>query len=325
MKLIDQLLAALRTRFRLVAILLFAISLAFSREAQADKTLTINQTGDGYGTVNVFPAPLSQNGNEYTYPDNEEVGAYALAKDGSLFWAWTGDFDEDHDSEVVVYMNANKTIQVEFKFNGGPNVSAAQGISPFTGYSSRVTSTKFEFESGKEFVDGLIDITTEYGGIKNLFVFSHGWEYQSQFGAAHDGGFVADTGAHDFYGQTLPTDDADARDVGDLRNAVSSDSIKFVTPTGQAYANGARNQLFFEGCHVYEIGGFALAMKGVTDCHTVAPCGICWEEDIGSGYVIFGSGAENFAESQDPDYDGFRKRKADDNSQVDLGSTFEVP
>lgn len=178
-----------------------------------------------------------------------------------------------------------------------------------------------------DLISGLEYVTEYFGGIKHFRIFSHAWVYQSSVGSVHSGGVWASQSIDNsgFYGTVQGTDDAAARDVGDLQDKVSGHYVKFVPPIPAYYSIGSRNLVFVEGCHVFETGSFVTDLRGVTDCHVVAPCGASSEADIGSGFVEFSSAAENYAELQDSDYDGWKKSKANDASIENLGSSFTVP
>lgn len=185
----------------------------------------------------------------------------------------------------------------------------------FEGYATRATGeNKFSFATGKEFLEGLVDACENGTSIGKLYVFSHGWVYQSTSGAAHGGGFYGggpdDSG---FYGTEQATDDGDARYICEGWPSLQS----LINDGVAVFAEDCK--IFMEGCHVGEIGDFASWLGSTTGCTIAAAYGISFEHAIGSDFVEFESGPGNLAEKNDPDYDKWK----DDGSEC--GKYYKVP
>jgi hypothetical protein len=215
--------------------------------------------------------------------------------------ATCGDNDEGDDIDVVVY-----TV-VDISACG-----KTEGC--FEGYGQRVTgSNRYLFGTGKEFLDGLVQATSDNGSIGNLYIFSHAWLYQSSTGISHGGGFwgqgSGDPSLAYFNGQTISGDHADARDLDDLEALINNESIRFAPDC----------IIFIEGCHVGEIGSFVSNLSSLTGRTIISAYGDSTEYELGTNWVKFRSAPENSAESNNPDYDGWKS------GSTELGTYITVP
>ncbi len=182
-----------------------------------------------------------------------------------------------------------------------PNVASVSAYSTqqgvFAGYAQRCTPGKmFAFATGKQFLEGLVAKTTEYGQIGDLYIFSHAWSYQSQSGATHNGGFYG--GGPDnsgFYGSPSYLDHADARTLAHLQTAINNGTIKFAPD----------KKIFLEGCHIGEIGTFVAGLSQMTGRVIISACGGSEEKTDGNGKIYFQSAPRVWEEQVDPDYDGW--------------------
>lgn len=166
----------------------------------------------------------------------------------------------------------------------------------FAGYAQRCTGNRrFPFSSGKDFLDGLAEMTEKYGFIADINVFSHAWSYQSSSGIMHGGGFWGSGGDCGFYGVTNSTDHSDARTLADLSAAISSGRIKLWD----------EGRVFVEGCHIGEIGSFASGLSSITGRGLICACGNVDEQTDSDGKMFFRSAPGTFDESTNPDYDGW--------------------
>ena len=169
----------------------------------------------------------------------------------------------------------------------------------FAGYAQQCTPGRtFGFDTGRDFIDGLVNKTATYGMLGDVNVFSHAWVYQSSFGVTHNGGFWGGgPNASGFYGTTVTGDHADARTLANLQTALNNWTIKLFP--------GRR--IFLEGCHIGEIGTFVSALSTMTSRQVISACGSSSEMTDGTGHIYFSSGPENQAELTDTDYDGWLK------------------
>jgi len=181
----------------------------------------------------------------------------------------------------------------------------------FAGYGQRCTPDNwFSFTTGKDFLDGLVDKTTENGKIGDLYIFSHAWLYNSAAGRAHNGGFYGNPANNSgFYGSPRAGDHADARYLSDLQTAINNGTIKFAS----------KKHIFLEGCHIGEIGTFVAELAGMTGRTITSCCGESSEDGIGSNWVRFHSGPANWEERTNPDYDGWLSGAAE------IGEHVTVP
>jgi len=180
------------------------------------------------------------------------------------------------------------------------NVSAYSTQEPcFGGYAAQCTPGKtYSFGTGKDFIQGLIEMTTTYGFVGDIHVFSHAWLYQSASGIAHNGGFYgAGPNNSGFYGSASPGDHVDSRTLADLQNVINFGSVKLCLG----------GKIFLEGCHIGEIGTFVTQLATITGRPVISACGASSEQIDVAGKIYFNSGAENQAELTDPDYDGWLK------------------
>ena len=104
--------------------------------------------------------------------------------------------------------------------------------------------------------------------LKNVYILSHAWGYQSWIGTYHDGGVYSDGvggGPNDsgFYGKRSSTDHADARSVNDLKNEITAGNIKFCKACN----------ITLTGCRVSSTGSFAKSLAQVTGCEIIAASG----------------------------------------------------
>jgi hypothetical protein len=144
-------------------------------------------------------------------------------------------------------------------------------------------------------------MTTTYGAIGDVHVFSHAWLHKSAEGASHNGGFWGggpeDSG---FYGSSSEGDHADARTLSDLQKAIENGSVKL-------HVGG---EIFLEGCHIGETGTFVSQLRAITGRVVISACGSSTEQTDANGKIYFRSAPENQAELVDTDYDGWLRDSA---------------
>lgn len=190
-------------------------------------------------------------------------------------------------------------------FFSGVDISAyATSDGCFKTYAERCTPKHlFPSATGKEFLDGLVKATQDYGSIANFYVYSHCGLFPSPHITTHNGGFWGSyshngDGNYDnsgFYATAVQGDYQDARYLADLQALINEGKIKF--------APG--KLLFLEGCHCGEIGTFAANLGAMTQRLCAASWGGSTDVSRVGGPLIFRSKPRVWEETVDPDYDGW--------------------
>ena len=176
----------------------------------------------------------------------------------------------------------------------------------FAGYAQRATGANIHsFTTGSEVITALINATSTHCSIGNLYIFSHAWLYNSQFGQEHSGGLFG--GGDDragFYGQKIADDDPEARDLTDLQNAINAGTIRF--------ADDGTLRIFLEGCRIGVTGStislpssFVTQLGSITGRVVVSACAGSSEYALQTNSVKFRSAPDPYEELIDGIYDGW--------------------
>jgi hypothetical protein len=167
-------------------------------------------------------------------------------------------------------------------------------------YGKRITPKHvYTYETGKDILDILEQVTKQYGGVGNVHFFGHGWSYQSEQNDTYDGGIPGSnlSNTSGLYGKKPEHAHKDARSLSDLQDLMAKGLVKF----------REGSYIFMEECHGGSTGTFADRLADITRRQVIAAWGNSAEqkEKTTPTSLTFQSGPENWAERNDGEYNGW--------------------
>lgn len=191
---------------------------------------------------------------------------------------------EGRDSNLYSYVWNHPIYAVDpyglFQMLTAALTAAGRDAGDFDGHGAHVAGeNRRQFATGTDVINALRDWTrnqsegfsqNECTCVKNLYVFSHAWGYQSDWGKKHGGGFYSDgvgggPAESGFYGKKSPYDHDKAKTLDDLQADINAGHIRFCNAC----------LITLTGCRVASTGSFTSDLARVTGCTVRAASGAC--------------------------------------------------